>query len=222
MRAMIRFGKRPRLRFISHLDLQRFFQRALNRTGLPVAFTQGFNPHPILSFGSALALGWTSEYEILDFKLSVPMGRKRTEEAMRAALPEDLPVLEVRMVDDRHPAPMAMVRASDYQITLSGDTAQAVIDAVDVFLAREHVPAIRKTKSGEREVDIRPMAIALQKTEGGLTARLKLTETDTLKPDLLVRTLAELAGVEAPEARIHRVCLLGEDETGALRPLMEL
>lgn len=222
MRAMIRFGKRPRLRFISHLDLQRFFQRALNRTGLPVAFTQGFNPHPILSFGSALALGWTSEYEILDFKLSVPMGRKRTEEAMRAALPEDLPVLEVKLVDDRHPAPMAMVRASDYAISLSGETAQATMDAVDAFLAREHVPAIRKTKSGEKEVDIRPLAIALEKTENGLSARLKLTETDTLKPDLLVRTLAELAGVEPPEARIHRVCLLGEDETGALRPLMEL
>lgn len=222
MRAMIRFGKRPRLRFISHLDLQRFFQRALNRTGLPVAFTQGFNPHPILSFGSALALGWTSEYEILDFKLSVPMGRKRTEEAMRAALPEDLPVLEVKLVDDRHPAPMAMVRASDYAISLSGETARATMDAVDVFLARERVPAIRKTKSGEREVDIRPLAIALEKTEEGLFARLKLTETDTLKPDLLVRTLAELAGVEPPEARIHRVCLLGEDETGALHPLMEL
>lgn len=222
MRAMIRFGKQPRLRFISHLDLQRFFQRALNRTGLPIAYSQGFNPHPILSFGSALALGWTSEYEIIDVKLSVPMGRKRTEEAMRAALPVDLPVLEVRLVDDRHPAPMAMVRASDYSIELSGETAQATLDAVETFLAREQVLAMRKTKSGEREVDIRPMAIALQRTENGLDARLKLTEKDTLKPDLLIRSLAELAGVEPPEAKIHRRCLLGEDESGALKPLMEL
>lgn len=222
MRAMIRFGKQPRLRFISHLDLQRFFQRALNRTGLPIAYSQGFNPHPILSFGSALALGWTSEYEIIDVKLSVPMGRKRTEEAMRAALPVDLPVLEVRLVDDRHPAPMAMVRASDYSIELSGETAQATLDAVETFLAREQVPAMRKTKSGEREVDIRPMAIALQRTENSLDARLKLTEKDTLKPDLLIRSLAELAGVEPPEAKIHRRCLLGEDESGALKPLMEL
>ena len=107
MRALIRFGKQPRLRFISHLDLQRFFQRAVNRTGLPIAYTQGFNPHPIMSFGSALALGWTSEYEVIDIKLSAPMGRKRTEDAVRAALPEDLPVLEVRMVEDKHPAPMA-------------------------------------------------------------------------------------------------------------------
>lgn len=222
MRAMIRFGKQPRLRFISHLDLQRFFQRALNRTGLPVAYTQGFNPHAIMSFGSALALGWTSEYEILDVKLSVPMGRKRTEEAMRQALPEDLPVLEVRMVDDRHPAPMAMVRASDYEIALLGESAGAVLDAVDAFLASEQVMAVRKTKSGEKEIDIRPLAISLERAGDVLLARLKLTETDTLKPDLLVNSLAKLAGVEPPEARIHRKCLLGEDESGALQPLMEL
>ena len=222
MRAMIRFGKQPRLRFISHLDLQRFFQRALNRTGLPVAYTQGFNPHAIMSFGSALALGWTSEYEILDVKLSVPMGRKRTEEAMRQALPEDLPVLEVRMVDDRHPAPMAMVRASDYEIALSGENAGAVLDAVDAFLASEQVMAVRKTKSGEKEIDIRPLAISLERAGDVLLARLKLTETDTLKPDLLVSSLAKLAGVEPPEVRIHRKCLLGEDESGTLRPLMEL
>ena len=222
MRAMIRFGKQPRLRFISHLDLQRFFQRALNRTGLPVAYTQGFNPHAVMSFGSALALGWTSEYEILDVKLSVPMGRKRTEEAMRQALPEDLPVMEVRMVDDRHPAPMAMVRASDYEIALSGENAGAVLDAADAFLASEQVMAVRKTKSGEKEIDIRPLAISLERAGDVLLARLKLTETDTLKPDLLVNSLAKLAGVEPPEARIHRKCLLGEDESGALSPLMEL
>lgn len=222
MRAMIRFGKQPRLRFISHLDLQRFFQRALNRTGLPIAWTQGFNPHPILSFGSALALGWTSEYEILDVKLSAPMGRRRTEDAMRAALPVDLPALEVRMVDDRHPAPMAMVRASDYEITLSGETAAATLDAAEEFLRRESVMAVRKTKSGEREVDIRPMALLLEREGDVLSARLMLTEKDTLKPDLLVRALAEIAGAEVPEMRIHRRCLLGEDESGALKPLMEL
>ena len=127
MRAMIRFGKQPRLRFISHLDLQRFFQRALNRTGLPIAWTQGFNPHPVMSFGSALALGWTSEYEIVDFKLAAPMGRKRVEDAMRASLPVDLPVLEARLVDDKHPAPMAMVRASDYRIEVLGDNRERIL-----------------------------------------------------------------------------------------------
>ena len=196
MRAMIRFGKQPRLRFISHLDLQRFFQRALNRTGLPVKYTQGFNPHPVMSFASALALGWTSEYEVLDFGLSAPMGRGRRSRRFARRLPEDLPVYEVRMVDDRHPAPMALVCVADYAISLSGAGAEAALQAVDEFLAREQVMAVRKTKSGEREVDVRPLAIELVRDGAGLRARLKLTERDALKPDLLVRTLADIAGAE--------------------------
>ncbi len=222
MRALIRFGKQPRLRFISHLDLQRFFQRAVNRTGLPIAYSQGFNPHPVMSFGSALALGWTSEYEVIDIKLSAPMGRKRTEDAVRAALPEDLPVLEVRMVDDRHAAPMALVKMSDYRVTLEGEGASAVIAQIPAFLARERVEAVKKTKSGEKVINARTMVIGLEPTEVGFDARLMLTERESMKPDVLIELLADMAGVEPPRARIHRVALLGEDGEGNLRPLMEL
>ena len=222
MRALIRFGKQSRLRFISHLDLQRFFQRAASRTGLPIAYTQGFNPHPAMSFGSALALGWTSEYEVIDIKLSAPMGRKRTEDAMRAALPEDLPVLEVRMIEDKHPAPMALVKMSDYRITLSGEGADAVIAQVPAFLESASVPAVKSTKSGDKQIDARSLVLSMQPEEGGLTARLMLTEANSLKPDLLVGLLAGMAGVETPKMAIHRLTLLGEDASGAVKPLMEL
>ncbi len=222
MRAMIRFAKRPRLRFISHLDLQRFFQRAVNRTGLPIAYSQGFNPHPVMSFGSALALGWTSDYEVIDIKLSAPMGRKRTEDAIRAALPEDLPVLEVRMVDDRHPAPMALVKMADYRVTLEGETAGAVLMQIPAFLEKETVSAVKKTKSGEKRINARALVIGMTPFEGGFDARLMLTERESIKPDMVVALLADMAGVEPPEARIHRLTLLGEDGEGNLRPLMEL
>ena len=222
MKAMVRFGKNSRLRFISHLDLQRFFQRALNRTGLPIAFSQGFNPHPVMSFASALAMGWTSEYEIVDFGLAQPVDKERVEKSMRGALPEDLPVLETRLVDDRHPAPMAQVRMADYRITPQGDGAQALLDAAEEFLARECVMAVRKTKSGEKEIDIRPLTIRLAAMPGELRARLMLTEKDTLKPDLLVKSIAAIAGIEEPPVRIHRLCLLGEDATGEPCPLMKL
>lgn len=73
MRAIFRLGKLNRLRFVSHLDLQRYMQRALSRAELPVFYSQGFNPHPVMSFASALAMGWESEYEVLDIKLAKPI-----------------------------------------------------------------------------------------------------------------------------------------------------
>jgi len=223
MRALIRFGKQPRLRFISHLDLQRFFQRAVNRTGLPIAWSQGFNPHPVMSFGSALALGWTSEYEVIDIKLSAPMGRKRTEEAVRAALPEDLPVIEVRMVDDRHAAPMALVRMSDYTVKLEGENAPAILEQIPAFLKSEVVRAMKKTKAGEKEINARPLVISLEPLdEGSFRTRLMLTESQSIKPELLVGLLAELAGVEAPPVHVHRTMLLGLDSEGNPAPLMAL
>ena len=223
MRALIRFGKQPRLRFISHLDLQRFFQRAVNRTGLPIAWSQGFNPHPVMSFSSALALGWTSEYEVIDIKLSAPMGRKRTEDAVRAALPEDLPVLEVRMVEDRHTAPMALVRMSDYHVRLEGENAPAVLEQIPAFLAEENVSATKKTKSGEKTINARPLVLSLEKTGPvSFKTRLMLTESQSIKPELLVDLLARMAGVEAPQLRVHRLMLLGVDAEGNPTPLMAL
>ena len=215
MRMIVRFGKNPRLRFISHLDMQRFFQRALNRTGLPIAYSQGFNPHPVMAFASALALGWTSEYEVLDVKLGAPIGRKHAEEAIRSALPDDLPVLQVKMVDDRLPSLMPMVRYSEYRIENSGVTAEML----DKFLASDNVMAIRKTKSGEREINIRPLAYELHLEGDVLIAKLALTDKDTLKPDLLVRSLT---GVDNEDMRIHRVALLAEDKNGELAPLMQI
>lgn len=214
MRMIVRFGKNPRLRFISHLDLQRFFQRALNRTGLPIAFSQGFNPHPVMAFASALALGWTSDYEVLDVRLSAPIGRKRAEDAMRAALPGDLPVIQVKMVEDRLPSLMPMVYASEYRIDNSGVTEEMLAD----FRAQETVTAVRRTKSGEREINIRPLAYDLRLDGDALIARLALTDKDTLKPDLLVKTLT---GKENEELRIHRIALLVKGEGGELAPLME-
>ena len=111
---------------------------------------------------------------------------------------------------------------ADYRVTLEGETAGAVLSQIPAFMERENVPAIKKTKSGEKEINARPMVISLEPFEGGFNARLMLTERESIKPDLLISLLADMAGVEAPEARVHRLLLLGEDGEGNLKPLMEL
>lgn len=225
MKIWIRFGKTERLRYVSHLDLQRFMQRALNRTELPIAWSQGFNPHPLMSFGSAMAMGWTSEYEIFEIRMAKDTTAQETARQMAAALPPDLPVIGAKAFADSRSAPMAMLKAADYMIAVEGAQSAQIIGMLDEYMAKEHVMAMRKTKTGEKEADIRAMTHLLKpdlREANIFFARLSLTERATLKPDLLVRTLAQMAGVQEPEIRVHRLSLLGENEKGELKPLMEL
>lgn len=221
MRMIFEFGKNGRLRYISHLDLQRFMQRALRRTDLPVAYSQGFNPHPQMAFASALAMGWSSEAELLDVRLTEAVDEDHAREQLAHALSPEMPVYRARLVSDRFPALMAKLVWADYRIDLAGESADAVISAVDSYMKEENVIALRKTKSGEKPADIRKMTALLRVEGRTMYARLMLTEQATVKPDLLLATLAERAGVGPVEARIHRVGLFAY-EKDVVVPLMDL
>ena len=222
MRIIYRFGKLGRLRYISHLDLQRFMMRALRRTDLPVSYSQGFNPHPQMSFASALAMGWASTAELMDIKLTGSVEIDHALEQMRSALPPEMPVYSCRLVEDRHPALMANLIMADYRVELKGTDAEKIIGAVDGYLAEETVMGVRKTKSGEKEVNIRPQTIALSAQDNVLYARLMLTPEDTLKPDTLVGALAARSGAVDYEGSICRTALLTRREGGEIVDLMEL
>ncbi len=222
MRAIFEFGKKGRLRYISHLDLQRFMMRALRRTDLPVAYSQGFNPHPQMSFASALAMGWSSDVELMDIRLTSAVDPQHALQQMSAALPPEMPVHRCRMVDDKHPALMARLVMADYRIELCGAHAAAILADVPNYLAEETVMAVRKTKSGEREVNIRPMTVSLEAGSSALNTRLMLTPEETLKPDLLLGVLAERANASDYEGAIFRTALLGRSDEGMIVPLMEL
>lgn len=222
MRIIYEFGKKGRLRFISHLDLQRFMMRALRRTDLPVAYSHGFNPHPQMSFASALAMGWSSDVELMDIRLTEAVDPVHALEAMRAALPPEMPVHRCRLVDDKHPALMARLMMADYRIGIMGADAGLIADEVPKYMAEGTVMAIRKTKSGEKEVNIRPLTISLEADGSALLARLMLTSEDTLKPDLLLSVLASRAGAVDYEGAIYRTALLGTNDSGSVVGLMEL
>lgn len=213
MRVLYRFGKKDRLRFVSHLDLQRYMQRSFNRTKLPIAFTQGFNPHPVMNFASALAMGWTSNCEIMDVKLAKEIDLPFALTELRNALPEGLPVLEARFVEDSHPSTASLLKYAEYSIILSGETAETVIQTIPKYMEASEVLAIRKTKTSEKEINIRPLSVFVESKQTEVSCRLSLTETETLKPDLLIDTIARMAGVETPEVHIHRTALLTENGT---------
>jgi radical SAM-linked protein len=216
MRALYQFAKLRRLRFVSHLDLQRFMQMALRRTSLPVAYSQGFNPHPVMSFASALAVGWTSDCEILDIKLSERVTEAFAFREMASALPPDMPLKRVRLVEDSHPAMMALLRMAEYRIDLSGEGAEATVGAVEGYLAESSVIALRKTKSGEKPADIRPMTIALFREQTDVRG---LSQTQAVvTPALGECTSVGIVQNEEPAAGVSLRATLMLTEKATLKP----
>lgn len=222
MRMIVQFEKGSRLKHIGHLDLQRAMQRALRRSALPVAYSQGFNPHMLVSFASPLPVGVSGAEELFDVTLSQPCEPTAFAKALSSALPPDLPLGAVRPVDDKHPKLMAQLRTAAYRIWLEpGAEADAMHAAIPDFLAQSTLPAIRISKKGETPCDIRPMLHELGIDGDGLYARVAFTEAETLKPDLLLRTLASFAKLDAPpKAEMRRVRMFGE-QNGAAVPLMD-
>jgi len=217
------FQKGERLRHIGHLDIQRAVQRALRRSGLPVGYSNGFNPHILVTFASALSTGASGSREIMDVTLREEVSCDMFMARMNAALPPDLQISACRVIDDRHPALMAQVTAADYTITITDPQAAAVMTAaIDAFLQQKQIMAMRKTKSGMKECDCRPLIHTLTADGDKLKAVLTLTERESCKPDMLIAALSAFAGIEAPRVLVHRNQLFGTTPDGALAPLETL
>ncbi len=216
MRMIIAFEKTDTVRHVGHLDLMRAMQRALRRSGLPIRYSQGFNPHVLLAFASPLPVGVSGDEELMEVAMEADVAEAAFADALRPSMPASLPLVSVRAVTDQHPKLMAALRSAQYRATMPrNDAAEAMAGAIPALLAREAIPAIRKTKSGERPCDIRPMLYALEADTSQpdvitFVFRSALTERDTLKPDLLFACLAEQAGVEAPAMRLRRLRLYAE------------
>ncbi len=216
------FEKSERLRHIGHLDIQRAVQRALRRSGLPVSYSKGFNPHILLTFASALSTGASGKREIMDVQLDREVTPEAFLTAMNGAMPPDMQLSFARVIDDRHIALMAQVQAADYTITLL-ENAEQMVAAVPAFLAQESIITMRKTKSGMKETDIRPLLLTLEVQGDTIHAVMTLTERLACKPNMLLEALAAFCGLEAaPRAMVVRNGLLGLDEAGELAALETL
>lgn len=218
------FEKSERLRHIGHLDIMRAMQRALRRSGLPVAYSNGFNPHILLTFASALSVGVVGKNELMEAVLREDVTPEHFLEAMNHALPPDMQLRGARVLDDRATALMAAVQAAEYDIRIPDDAAaaQACVDAVAGFLTQEEIMAERKTKSGVKEVNIRPLIYTLEASGDTIHAVLALTEGQACKVDMLMGALCAFAGIEAPRTLITRTHLMGQAADGSFVPLETL
>lgn len=159
-RLRIRYAKRGRLRFLSHRDFARAFERALVRASIPMAYSSGFNPHPRVSYAGAAPTGAASEAEYVEIGLREPLDPAEARTRLDEALPPGLDIVDV--VESRGGTLADRLEASHWLVELPGVPPVEAVAAVDAFLASGEVTVERMTKRGLRSFDCRQAVVSLR------------------------------------------------------------
>jgi radical SAM-linked protein len=216
-RLRVHYAKRGRLRFSSHRDFQRAFERALRRSAVPMAYSAGFSPHPKVSYAGAAPTGVASEAEYLEIGLAQRCDPERLRAALDASLPDDLDVLELVEVAPPPPNVKAeslsdRLEASVWEVRLAGTEPATAAAAVAAFLAVDRVEVTRMTKNGLRTFDARAAVVTLEAgpdpragdaSEGSTApcAILRLVVrhvTPAVRPDDVLAGLASIGDLAPP------------------------
>ena len=180
-RLRIKYSRGSELKYISHLDLMRLWERALKRAGIPVAYSEGFNPRPRLSFGSPLAVGITSESELLDIFLEQRISPHHLMTNASSQLPDGIAICEVQEVGLKVPSMQSQATMAEYNITVKTDRSlKEVTLAVENFLKREHMQWQHIRDKKTKEYDIRALVediqvLDCQNGECALAIKLKIS-----------------------------------------------
>ncbi len=199
-RLRVRYAKRGRLRFTSHRDFSRAFERAVFRARIPMAYSSGFNPHPRISYAGAAPTGSASEAEYLEIGLATVLDPAAVRDALEEALPDGLDVLEV--VESPGGSLSDLLEASRWWLDLAAGPEEAGA-AVTVFLRHDAVPVERMTKKGLREFDCRGAVVSLVAEPHGLGSRLDLVlrhGVPAVRPDDVLAGLRATAALDTGRA----------------------
>jgi radical SAM-linked protein len=197
-RFRLRYAKRGRLRFASHRDFQRAFERALRRAGVPMAYSAGFSPHPKISYANAAPTGTASEAEYLESGVARECAADQLRAAIDAALPPGLDIVDV--VEAQTSDFAARLQASRWRIVLAGLTPAEVAGPVAELLSRPECLVERLTKNGVRQFDVREallearVAPAPNGAEGCAILTVVLRQaTPAVRPDDVLAALRSVA-----------------------------
>jgi radical SAM-linked protein len=206
MRIRVEFAKTEPMRYTSHLDLYRAWERLLRRTGVQMVFSQGYNPRPKLQLAAPLALGITSLVEIIDFWLSEDPGDlNQLESRLLAAQPPGIEIRTVEIIDPSAPPLQNKVSAAQYQVTLL-DQVQDLDQKIDALLASESLPREKRGKT----YDLRPLVQELSVEKSArdhLQMLLAARDGGTGRPEEVLLAL----DIQPENTRIERTHLVIQD-----------
>ena len=217
-RLRVWFGKQNSMALVSHLDLVRLFDRAMRRTGLPIAFTGGFHPGPRISIANALPLGSSSSGEIVDFDLTEILDPGEFRQRLAAVLPVDLPVYRVEEVDPKSPAVTQLLAQARYQVQLITEEPVTLTQWqtwTEEILARGEILWEKTTKRGKKVTlnlreQLLDLSILEMKSEGVTVDYMGNCRNDgtQLQPRNLAYLFEQVSGISIQLGSIHRLGLM--------------
>ena len=187
------------MKFVGHLDTMRYFQKAIRRAGLPVAFSGGYSPHMIMSFAAPLGVGTSSQGEYFDVEFTETIPTKEIVGRLNAAMAEGVQVLSARQVEDgKAGKAMALVAAADYFVEFRSGKEPSVSwkEKVDAFLSQPEVLVTKKTKKCEKEIDIRPYIYKMEVQGDKIFYKLASASSNYTKPEMVTDTFFSWLGEE--------------------------
>lgn len=225
MKIRIKYAKTGVLRYIGHLDVMRYFQKAIRRAGLDVAYSQGYSPHQLITFAAPLGLGVTSEGEYFD----ADMNSVTTSADMVKRLNQTMvPGMEVKAVVALHEGAktaMAVVAGSDYLISFREGYVQpeAFLSRVEDFYAQDTIEVLKVTKTKEVMMDIKPFIYDIHVCEDNIYMLLSTGSVDNIKPELVMEAMCEFLNIDYQKMafQVHRLETYMRNEKGELVSLLE-
>ena len=190
----------------------------MRRSGLPVKYSQGFNPHIKLSFASPLSVGIAGEREIMDVSMESEIAEEAFASALDRVMPPGMRVKAARAIDDKFPTLMKLAAGSQFRIEPDAD-ALTLADGIQKLLALDEYMAVRKTKSGENLANIRPYIQTLEIRNGAIFFTAFNLQSGSLKPTVVMDALFSLSGTEPCYYKVIREAILAIDKQDRLHPL---
>ena len=228
MNIRMKFKKHGCMKFIGHLDIMRYFQKAIRRADIDIAYSEGFSPHMIMSFAAPLGVGLTSEGEYVDLQVNSCISSKAAVDALNRVMVDGMEVVSFKLLPETVKNAMSSVAAADYFVNWrEGYAPEGWEEKFLAFLQKEEMLIVKKTKRSEAEVDLKPMLYKAEIKDSGIFMQVACGSVNNLKPELVMEAFAKDAGIElAPFAlevcRLEVYADLGDEQTRKLVPLEEL
>lgn len=206
MKLRIKFAKSGAMRFIGHLDVMRYFQKAIRRAEIDIAYSGGFSPHQIMSFAAPLGVGLTSNGEYLDIEVNSYTSSEDMMKRLNEVMVEGMEVLSVTMLDEQSKNAMASVAAAEYSIRFR-EGYEPVIDWVgrmESFYNQPSIPVTKKTKKSEMELDLKPSIYSLAvdtvaEEQPVIRMLVDASSSGNIKPGLVMESFLKANGQELSE-----------------------